>query len=209
MISLLDIEAAMPSPLLADLRNEIHLVRGERVMLDSALAKIYGVATKQLNQQLRRNRKRFPADFAFQLTPEEFANLRSQIATSRSKPPKAKANLRSQIVTSSYGGRRYLPWVFTEHGAIMLATVLNSEIAVDASVRVVRAFVQMRELVSANVVLSRKLAELEDKSDIHDRAIAQLFQAIRSLIEPPPVKKREIGFHVREKAGQYRAKKKA
>ncbi len=191
MISLLDIEAAMPSPLLADLRNEIHLVRGERVMLDSALAKIYGVATKQLNQQLRRNRKRFPADFAFQLAPEEFANLRSQ------------------IVTSSYGGRRYLPWVFTEHGAIMLATVLNSEIAVDASVRVVRAFVQMRELVSANVVLSRKLAELEDKSDIHDRAIAQLFQAIRSLIEPPPVKKREIGFHVREKAGQYRAKKKA
>lgn len=192
MISLLDAEAAMTSPALPDLKNEIYLVRGERVMLDSALAEIYGVPTKQLNQQLRRNRKRFPADFAFQLTPEEFTNLKSQIVTS-----------------SSHGGRRKLPWVFTEHGAIMLATVLNSDIAVQASVRVVRAFVQMRELVSANVVLARKLTELEKKSDVHDQAIAQLFQAIRSLIEPPPAKKREIGFHVREKAGRYLAKKRA
>ena len=91
----------------------------------------------------------------------------------------------------------------------MLATVLNSEVAVDASVRVVRAFVQMREMVSANATLAAKLAELEAKSDTHDRAIAQLFQAIRSLIAPPPTKKREIGFHVRETAPKYRAKKKA
>lgn len=161
MISLLDAEGAMSSPALPDLKNEIHLVRGERVMLDSALAEIYGVPTKQLNQQLKRNSKRFPLDFAFQLTRVELTNLRSQIATSSSQARPVKGNLRSQIVTSSYGGRRYLPWVFTEHGAIMLATVLNSEIAVDASVRVVRAFVQMRELVSANSVLAQKLAELE------------------------------------------------
>ena len=208
MISLLEPAAVMPPPALPDLKNEIHLVRGERVMLDSALAEIYGVSTKRLNQQLRRNRKKFPADFAFQLTTEEFANLKSQIATSSSGPSR-QGNLRSQNVTSSYGGRRYRPWVFTEHGAIMLATVLNSDIAVQASVRVVRAFVQMRELVSANALLARKLAELEAKSDTHDRAIAQLFQAIRSLIEPPPVKKREIGFHVQERTGRYRAMKKA
>lgn len=205
MISLLDAEAAMSSPALPDLKNEIHLVRGERVMLDSALAEIYGVPTKRLNEQLRRNRKRFPGDFAFQLTVEEFTNLRSQIATS-SSDSEAGGNLRSQNVTSSYGGRRYRPWVFTEHGAIMLATVLNSDIAVQASVQVVRAFVQMRELVSANAVLARKLSEVERKADTHDQAIAQLFQAIRSLIEPPPAKKREIGFHLREKTGRYLAK---
>ena len=190
MISLLDADAFMSSPALPDLKNEIHLVRGQRVMLDSTLAEIYRVTTRQLNQQLKRNQKRFPSDFAFQLTRQEFTNLRSQ------------------IVTSSYGGRRYLPWVFTEHGAIMLATVLNSDTAVDASVRVVRAFVQMRELVSANAVLARKLAELENKSDSHDQAIAQLFQAIRSLIAPPAAKKREIGFHVRERSGRYGGKRK-
>ena len=116
--------------------------------------------------------------------------------------------MRSQIATSSYGGRRYQPWVFTEHGAIMLATVLNSETAVEASVRVVRAFVQLRELVSANGTLARKLADLENKFGAHDQAIAQLFQAIRSLITPPRRKKREIGFHVRETAPRYGSKKK-
>lgn len=207
MISSLDAEAAMPLPALPDLQNEIHLVRGERVMLDSALAEVYGVETRRLNEQLRRNRKRFPADFAFQLTREEFTNLMSQIATSSSNAP--SSNLKSQLVTSSlHGGRRKLPWVFTEHGAIMLATVLNSGIAVNASVRVVRAFVQMRELVSANAVLARKLAELEDKFDSHDQAIAQLFQAIRSLIQPPPAKKREIGFHVKERTTKYRVRRK-
>lgn len=208
MISLLDAEAVMPSSALSDLKNEIHFVRGERVMLDSALAEIYGVPTKRLNQQLRRNQERFPRDFAFQITTEEFTNLRSRIATSSSKVSKGDPNLRSQIVTSSYGGRRHRPWVFTEHGAIMLATVLNSKTAVDASVRVVRAFVQMRDLVSANAVLSRKLAELENKFDTHDQAIAQLFQAIRGLIGAAPRKKREIGFHVREKSVEYGAKKK-
>ncbi len=209
MISLLESESFMPGPALPDLKNEIHLVRGERVMFDSALAEIYGVPTKRLNEQLKRNQKRFPNDFAFQLTPQEFTNLRSQIATSSSKALRGKKILRSQVATSSYGGRRYQPWVFTEHGAIMLATVLNSEIAVEASVRVVRAFVQLRELVSANGTLARQLADLESKLGAHDQAIAQLFQAIRSLIAPAPAKKREIGFHVKETAPRYRVKRKA
>ncbi len=190
MISLLDAESLMRAPALPDLKNEIHLVRGERVMLDSALAEIYGVPTKQLNQQLKRNQKRFPSDFAFQLTPQEFTNLRSQ------------------FVTSSYGGRRYRPWVFTEHGAIMLASVLNSPVAIEASVRVVRAFVRLREMISANAELTRKFVDLEKRLDTNDRQIAQLFAAIRQLLAPTSAKKREIGFHVREKSARYRVKTK-
>ena len=121
---------------IANLQGAIHLIRGHRVMLDSDLAMIYGVTTKRLNEQLKRNRPRFPADFAFQLTVQDFRTLKSQIATS---------SLRSQFVTSSsHGGKRKLPWVFTEHGALMLASVLNSAIATQASVRVVRAFVRLR-----------------------------------------------------------------
>jgi len=119
MISLRAFESPMTSPReMQTVENAIHLVRGQRVMLDSDLAAIYGVTTKRLNQQLRRNETRFPHDFAFQLTAEEFADLRSQIATS---------SLKSQFATSKKGGRRYRPWVFTEHGA--LASVLNSEMA--------------------------------------------------------------------------------
>ena len=106
------------------------------------------------------------------------------------------------------GGRRYLPWVFTEHGAIMLAAVLNSDIAVDASIRVVRAFVHLREMIAANSALAAKFAELERRLDSHDEQIAHLFAAIRQLLAPAPAKKREIGFHVREKAARYRAGKK-
>jgi hypothetical protein len=169
----------------------IFVIRGERVMLDSDLAKIYRVATKRLNEQLRRNRNRFPTDFAFQLTREELTNLRSQNATS-----------------SGHGGRRYRPWVFTEHGAIMLASVLNSHVAVEASVRVVRAFIRLREMVSSNVQLATKLATLESRLGSHDEAIAQLFAAIRQLLESPtPAAKREIGFHVRESEGHYRVRK--
>jgi hypothetical protein len=176
----------------------IHLIRDQRVMLDSDLAAIYQVSTKRLNEQLRRNRNRFPADFAFQLTAEELTNLRSQFATS---------NLRLQTAASKKrGGRRYLPWVFTEHGAIMLASVLNSEVAVQASVRVVRAFVRLREMVSGNAALAVKLAELERRLDSHDESIANLFQAIRQLLTPPTKPKREIGFHVREGNGQYRVR---
>ena len=179
----------------------IQLVRGQRVMLDSDLAAIYQVSTKRLNQQLRRNRSRFPADFAFQLTVEEVTNLRLQFATS---------SLTSQITTSKkHGGRRYLPWVFTEHGAIMLASILNSDVAVQASVRVVRAFVRLREMVAGNAGLAAKLVELERRLDSHDESIANLFQAIRQLLTPPTKPKREIGFHVREDGTRYRIRKTA
>jgi len=179
----------------------IQLVHGQRVMLDSDLAAIYQVSTKRLNQQLRRNRSRFPADFAFQLTVEELTNLRLQFATS---------SLRSQITTSKkHGGRRYLPWVFTEHGAIMLASILNSDVAVQASVRVVRAFVRLREMVAGHAGLAAKLAELERRLDSHDESIANLFQAIRQLLTPPTKPKREIGFHVREDGTRYRIRKTA
>jgi hypothetical protein len=173
---------------IAQLESAIYLIRGQRVMFDSDLAAIYGVTTKRLNEQVRRNISRFPEDFAFQLTAEELTKLRSQIATS-----------------SFHGGRRYRPWVFTEHGAIMLASVLNSDIAAQASVRVVRAFVRLREMVASNAQLAAKLEELEKRLDSHDEAIVDLFAALKQLLEPPePPKRREIGFHVRENAARYR-----
>jgi hypothetical protein len=178
---------------IANLQGAIHLIRGQRVMLDFDLAMIYGVTTKRLNEQLKRNRLRFPADFAFQLTVQEFRTLKSQIATS-----------------SSHGGKRKLPWVFTEHGALMLASVLNSAIAVQASVRVVRAFVRLREMVAANAPLAAKLEELERRFDSHDEAIANLFATLKQLLEPPEApKRREIGFHVRETAARYRVRRRS
>jgi hypothetical protein len=200
MISLRNFEPMTAPQEIVAVENAIHLVRGQRVMLDSDLAAFYGVTTKRLNEQLKRNRQRFPKDFAFQLTAEELKSLRSQIATS---------SLRSQNATSKQGGRRYLPWVFTEHGALMLASVLNSDIAVEASVRVVRAFVHLREMISANAELAAKFSQLERRLDTHDEAIGQLFAAIRHLLAPAAQKKREIGFHVRESRGRYGAKRRA
>lgn len=156
-------------------------------MLDSDLARIYGVALKRLNEQVKRNRARFPEDFAFQISRSEFNSLKSQFATS-----------------SSHGGKRKLPWAFTEHGAIMLASVLNSPVAVEASVRVVRAFVWLREQLATNKDLSRKLAELEGRVGQHDTAIRELFETIRRLLEPAPSvalpesPRREIGFHAKD-----------
>lgn len=167
----------------------IHLIRGQRVILDADLAKVYGVTTTRLNQQVRRNADRFPEDFAFQLAPGEFAGLMLQIATSK----------------KGRGGRRKLPLTFTEHGAIMAANVLNSPRAVQMSVFVVRAFVKMREVLAQNKELAAKLAELENKLtarlDNHEKAIVQILDEIKKLMEPPPVpepKRREIGFHVRD-----------
>jgi hypothetical protein len=203
MISLVALDSAMPPNRKIDnVERAIYLIRGQRVMLDSDLAAIYQVTTKRLNQQFTRNRKRFPLDFAFQLTAGEFTNLRSQIATSSS-------GLRLQFATSNRrGGRRYLPWVFTEHGAIMLASVLNSDVAVQASVRVVRAFIKLREMVAANAQLASKLEELERRLDSHDEAIVDLFAVLKRLLEPPePKTKREIGFHVRERSARYRTKR--
>ncbi len=162
----------------------IVVLRGRKVLLDAELAALYGVTTKRLNEQIRRNQERFPADFMFQLTEEEHESLRSHFATSKS-------------AGSGRGGRRYLPYVFTEHGAIMAATVLNSPRAIEMSVYVVRAFVQLRELLSSNRVLSRKLDELErrltKRLDDHDEAIKAILSAIRELTNPPPVT-RAIGF---------------
>lgn len=169
----------------------IFIVRGEKVMLDSDLAKIYGVELKRLNQQVSRNLERFPKDFAFQLTRQDVAILKSQFATS-----------------SSHGGRRKLPWVFTEHGVIMLASVLSSPTAIEASLRVVRAFVRMREMLSASKELAQKFAELENRLDGHDHDIANLFAAIRQLLAAPDEPKREIGFHIREEPIRYRITRK-
>ena len=170
----------------------IYVIRGQKVILDADLARFYGVTTARLNQQVRRNQEKFPADFVFELTREEFANLMLQNATS----------------SSGYGGRRKLPLAFTEHGAIMAATVLNSPQAVRMSVLVVRAFVKMREVLANNHELTRQLAELERRLTGHDDAIRHLFTVIRQLLAPPPQPdppRKPIGFHVRERSATYRA----
>src|SRR5689334_7425856 len=151
--------------------SRILLIRGQKVMLDTDLAELYGVLTKRFNEQVRRNRKRFPRDFMFQLTAQEVTNLRSQIATS-SLPG---------IPSTNWGGRRYLPHVFTEHGAIMAATILNTLQATDVSVFVVRAFVRLREMVAANKELSKKLDELEHRVSHHDETLTNIVKAIREL----------------------------
>lgn len=160
----------------------ILLLRGQRVILDAELAALYGVTTKRLNEQVKRNAARFPEDFLFQLTAEEAAVLRSQFATS--KAPRKDGR----------GGARYRPFAFTEHGAIMAATILNSPRAVETSLYVVRAFVQLRELLASNAELARKLAELERKLKGHDEAITAILSAIRELMNPPAPKRRGIGF---------------
>lgn len=149
-------------------------------MVDTDLAALYGVQTRRLNEQVRRNTERFPEDFVFQVTPAEFANLKSQFAT------------------SSWGGRRKLPLAFTEHGAIMAAMVLNSPRATEVSVYVVRAFVQLRDTLIAHKEFAKRLDELEAKIErkfgSHDQAIAGILDAIRQLMTPPEPKKRPIGF---------------
>lgn len=168
----------------------IFLIRGRRVMLDSDLAKIYGVGTKQLNQQFKRNRERFPDDFAFVLTNQEVVQMRSQ------------------NVTASRRNIRHKPVAFTEHGALMLGNILNSKTAMEASMRAVRAFVWMREQLAANKELAQKLNELENRVGEHDGAIADLFEAIHQLLNPDEKPKREIGFNIREKAPLYRVRPK-
>lgn len=163
----------------AALAQRIHLIRGHKVMLDADLAELYGVPTKALNQAVKRNAERFPADFMFQLSADESLALRSQTVTSN---------------TSGRGGRRYSPRAFTEHGALMAATVLNSPRAVEMSVFVVRVFVQLREFLATHRELAAKLDELERKLSTHDQAIAGLIDAIRQLTATPPHKARPIGF---------------
>ena len=163
---------------IARVEESILVIRGQKVMLDSDLALLYGVTAKRLNEQVKRNRDRFPADFMFQLTEQEWEVLRSQIATSK----------------AGRGGRRHLPHAFTEHGAIMLASVLNSERAIEASIYVVRAFVRLREFLITHKAVAQKLTELERKVVGHDQDIRALVDAIRQLMPTPPPKKRRIGF---------------
>jgi len=170
---------------LALIQQRIYTIRNVRVILDSDLAALYGVPTKRLNEQYRRNRKRFPEDFAFQLTAEELDLLRSQIATS-----------------SSHGGRRYRPHVFTEYGALQAANILNSERAVQMSIFVVRAFARMREALRGTPELARKLTALEKKLtarlDVHEAAIVEVLQEVMQILNPPPLpepQRKQIGFH--------------
>jgi hypothetical protein len=160
------------------LEGKILIVRGHKVMLDADLARLYGVGTKALNQAVKRNKERFPEDFMFQLTKRE----------------------KTEVVTNCDHLRRLkfsptLPYAFTEHGALMLANVLNSEVAVRASVQVVRAFVRLREVLGAHKDLARRLAELEKKYDSQFKVV---FDAIRQLMEPAKPKPRRIGFHAKE-----------
>lgn len=161
------------------IEESILLLRGQKVLLDSTLAVLYGVETRTLMQAVQRNRSRFPPDFMFRLVNQEVVDLKSQ------------------IVTSSWGGRRKLPHAFTEQGVAMLSSVLNSPLAIRVNIEIMRAFVRLREMISTNKELAAKLDELERKVTTHDKAIAGLFTAIRELATPvPPKPKRRIGFIV-------------
>ena len=203
-----------PTPPLESL---ILTLRGHKVMLDADLAELYGVPTKVFNQAVKRNADRFPEDFMFQLTAQEWANLRSQIVTSSSEVVENEDNelMWSQIVTTSkgrssqqneaglrpdmkpksHGGPRYLPFAFTEHGAIMAATVLNSPQAVAMSIYVVRAFMQMREQLAANAAILKRLAEIDKTLLEHDSALRAIWTKLQPLLAPPPEKpKKRMGF---------------
>ncbi len=159
----------------------IHVVRGQRVMLDSDLAELYGVTTKVLNQAVERNRNRFPDDFAYQLTKEEFATLRSQIVTSN----------------EGRGGRRYTPWVFTEHGVAMLSSVLRSETATKVNIEIIRAFVRLRRLLATPGDLVTQLQQHAETVKLHDEQLRLISDVLRRMLTPPPDDgpKRRIGFH--------------
>ena len=159
------------------IQDRIFIIRGRRVMLDSDLARVYRVETRALVQAVKRNVQRFPADFIFRLTPAEWESLRSQF-----------------VISKGRGGRRYLPYAFTEHGAVMAANVLNSREAMAMSVYVVRAFIRLREIFAANQVLEDRLAEIETILLSHDVALRDLYKKIKSLLLP--VKQtRAVGFY--------------
>ena len=166
------------------IERRIYLICGQKVMLDCDLAELYQVSTKNLNKAVRRNTSRFPEDFMFRLTKEEFTSLRAQFAT---------LNLRFRCGTSSlnYGGRRYLPYAFTEHGVAMLASVLKSERAIAMNILIIRAFIKLRELLATHKDLARKMEEIEHRQD--EQAI-KIDTIIKLLMEPPEEPKRPMGF---------------
>ncbi|MBA4387714.1 MAG: DNA-binding protein [Verrucomicrobia bacterium] len=194
----------------AVVESVIHTARGQRVIIDADLARLYGVPTKRLNEQVRRNAERFPSDFVFQLEPGEAANVMSQHSHNQHD-----SCMRSQIATASKRNISSLPYAFTEHGAIMAANVLNSPQAIQMSVFVVRAFVRMRQMLASPSDLARKLAELEEKLtarlDGHEIAITEVLQQIMLLLNPPPEPpeppRKELGFHVRERRAVYRTRR--
>ncbi len=180
------------------IEQQIFLIRGQKVILDNELARIYGVTTKALNQAVKRNIDRFPEDFMFQLTSAEMESLRSAFTN------------RSQFVTGSQKHRdpRFLPYVFTEHGALMAANVLKSKRAVLMSVYVVRAFVKLREALAMHKDIAQKLKELEEKFELHDVEIKAIIEMIRQLLQPPEKTKRQIGFKVEEPKSVYKLQRK-
>jgi len=159
--------------------QKIYIIRGHKVMLDRDIAMLYGVPTKRLKEQVKRNIKRFPDDFMFQLTKEEFGYWRSQFATSNSDKM----------------GLRHRSYAFTEQGVAMLSTVLNSERAIQVNIAIMRAFVKLRRILSTHKELAHKLEQLERKIEKHDTEIHAIFEAIRQLMTPPEKPKRSIGFH--------------
>jgi hypothetical protein len=170
--------------------KSIYLIRSQRVMLSSSLAELYGVEPRVLMQAVKRNIERFPQDFMFQLSIEEFQNLKSQ------------------FVISSWGGlRRARPYAFTEQGVAMLSTVLNSKRAIQVNITIMRVFVRLRQMMASQRALADKLAELEERLENHDDQITDIFKAIRQLMAPPVKPKRKIGFDLKEKQARYGAKK--
>lgn len=173
--------------------ESIFVLRGQKVMLDFSLAELYGVQTKTLNQAVRRNRDRFPEDFMFQLTKQEVEDLKSQIVTLKGFGDEA---LRSQIVTLKRGQHvKYLPYAFTQEGVAMLSSVLRSPKAIAVNIEIMRTFVRMRKLAFSNEELARKIDELDQRVSKHDKAIAEIIEAIRQLMAPSsPKEARPIGF---------------
>jgi len=169
------------------IENKIYLIRGQKVMLDRDLAKLYEIETRVLKQAVKRNIKRFPKDFMFTLAKKEIDNMVSQfVIPSRSQ----------------FGGSK--PFVFTEQGVAMLSTVLNSEKAIEINILIIRAFVKLREILSSNMEIAQKLKELEQKYETHDEQITAIFEAINNLLAPPQENKRKMGFQIREKKILYK-----
>ena len=161
------------------IERAIHIIRGQRVMLDSDLAVLYGVATHRLNERVSRNKERFPEDFAYQLTAQEFTSLISQIAISK----------------KGRGGRRKLPWVFTEQGVAMLSSVLNSPTAVNANIEIMRTFVRLRRLMATPGELVEQLTKLAETVQLHDGQIKVISQVLQQMLEKPATSQKKIGFH--------------
>jgi hypothetical protein len=174
------------------IERKIYFLRGQKVMLDRDLAALYGVPTKVLNQAVKRHRHRFPEDFMFQLSMREAKEWWSEVM---------EAHLRSQIVTLKRGQHiKYRPYAFTEHGILMLSSILNSERAVQVNIQIMRAFIWLRQMLATNATLERRLKELEKKYDAQFKVV---FDAIRQLMAPPPPSRKKIGFQLRERRAMY------